>query len=530
MSKEGKKFSFVGTLILALVLAGCASAQQAGGNNTGNDHNDTGNLSLLLRQATSETQKWGVGRDVKVYSLDIAKKDELFQAVQEAGFYQVGTGEGPRDWDLGKAILHWCVSPNTEKWDNELQISDVGEKTVHTYFFKPLPKGFMLVNDTITLTGDTVKLTSDFRVEKAFVVPEGVTLDLTGGGGLWLTDGITLTVNGTVNAPSNKIGIDNQSGHSATINGSGTIYLKSKGSLLNIWGGGKGQKITLDGVTLVGLKDNNSPLIEVNNGGEFVMKSGVITENIFNHGDWADGGGVKVIKATFTMNGGEISGNVAKGNRGGSGGGVNIGEGSVFTMTDGTISGNTCTGDDWPGGGGVNVWKAIFTMSGGEISGNAVKGGRGSNGGGVSISEGSLFTMSGGTITSNSTNGFGGGVNVGDGAIFTMQGGTISGNTGERNGGVWIQNRSAFIMEGGTIYGKVDSLPARTDASLANSNNGGDWGVSLGMYNNSTVKWGTGGTYTKGGVLQTGGSDIAPSRLNNGNGITDDTLIAIPRR
>jgi hypothetical protein len=34
-----------------------------------------------------------------------------------------------------------------------------------------------------------------------------------------------------------------------------------------------------------------------------------------------------------------------------------------------------------------------------------------------------------------------------------------------------------------------------------------------------TAKWGTGGTYTKGGVSQTGGSDI---------GTTADTLIAVP--
>ena len=141
MSKEGKKFFFVGTLILALVLAGCASAQQAGGSRTGNDHNDTGNLSLLLRQASSENQRWGDGNDrrnVKVYSLDPAKKEELFQAVQDAGFYQVGTGENPRDWELQRAVLRWCVSPNIDKWPNEIQVSDVGEKTVHTYRFMPL--------------------------------------------------------------------------------------------------------------------------------------------------------------------------------------------------------------------------------------------------------------------------------------------------------------------------------------------------------------------------------------------------------
>jgi len=130
---KDKFYIFVFFVMLALVLTGCASAQQAGGSSTEN-------LSLLLRQATSETQKWGNGneRNFKVYFLDYTKKDELFQAVQEAGFYQVWTSEGPRDWELGRAVLRWCVSPDIDKWSNEIQVSGVGEKTVHTYFFKSL--------------------------------------------------------------------------------------------------------------------------------------------------------------------------------------------------------------------------------------------------------------------------------------------------------------------------------------------------------------------------------------------------------
>jgi hypothetical protein len=44
-------------------------------------------------------------------------------------------------------------------------------------------------------------------------------------------------------------------------------------------------------------------------------------------------------------------------------------------------------------------------------------------------------------------------------------------------------------------------------------------GTSLHNSSGNTTKWGTGGTYTKGGVSQRGGSDI---------GSTDDTLIAVP--
>jgi hypothetical protein len=59
-------------------------------------------------------------------------------------------------------------------------------------------------------------------------------------------------------------------------------------------------------------------------------------------------------------------------------------------------------------------------------------------------------------------------------------------------------------------------LPAGTDASLADSALSG---ASLANNNGATVKWGTGGAYTEGGVSQSGGSDM---------GTTDDTLIATP--
>ena len=66
-----------------------------------------------------------------------------------------------------------------------------------------------------------------------------MTLELTGDGGIYLTrDNITITVNGTVNAPSNRISFDTTaSARSATINGNGTINLTGKGQLLSVWSG-----------------------------------------------------------------------------------------------------------------------------------------------------------------------------------------------------------------------------------------------------------------------------------------------------
>jgi hypothetical protein len=274
----------------------------------------------------------------------------------------------------------------------------------------------------------------------------------------------TLTVNGTVNAGPNHIRMGGSASR-ATIAGSGTIRLREQGNLLSVDGNKK--KLTLDGVTLVGIPDNNEPLVRVGRGGEFILKSGAITGNTHVGNEWAEGGGVKVNEGgTFTMEGGEISGNSAKG------------------------------GTDGSSGGGVSVRKGTFTMSGGTITGNSAI----SGGAGVFVEDaGSTFTMQGGTISANTATG---------------------GIDGSSGGGVRLGSGSTFIMEGGTIYGKAASLPAGTAASLANS---ARYSASLEVHK-ATAKWGTGGTY-KGGASPTGGGDIVNFNPNNDGG-TDDTLIA----
>jgi hypothetical protein len=404
---------------------------------------------------------------------------------------------------------------------------------------------------TVTLTGG-IGLT-----DTGLTVSKGVTLDLTAdGAALELQDGAVLTVNGTVNATGHgdhgKGWVDGSlriGNGAAVINGSGTINLKSKGRLLNIWGGDGKRHLTLDGVTLAGLEDNDASLVEVSEGGELIMKSGAITGNTRTGDDWASGGGVNVHKGTFTMEGGTITGNRAVGTRGANGGGVQVGEESVFTITGGTITGNTAEGGENTYGGGAYVDKGTFTMEGGAITGNSVQSSqKNASGGGISINDGGMFTLSGGTISGNSVQGEraargggvylnstamfimsggtisdnrakqGGGVLQGNDSTFTMKGGTISGNTATESGGgvklMWMDNEApvTFIMEGGTIYGRAAEGGNANTAPTSNN----DAALSAGS---RTAKWGTGGTYTKGGASQTGGSDI---------GGADDTLIAVP--
>jgi hypothetical protein len=153
---------------------------------------------------------------------------------------------------------------------------------------------------------------------------------------------------------------------------------------------------------------------------------------------------VYVNNGTFTISGGTISGNTAKG----AGGGVYASReqygsrNSTFAMmTGGTISGNTAGG----AGGGVYVDNS-FTLSAGTISGNTA----GASGGGIRVNRDG-FTMSGGEISGNTASGSNGG-GVSAAGTVTVSNGTISGNTAKGSGGgVWVSG--SLTKTAGIIYG-----------------------------------------------------------------------------
>lgn len=130
----------------------------------------------------------------------------------------------------------------------------------------------------------------------------------------------------------------------------------------------------------IGEKDDSDDIvIEKNNakrGGafygadnaRFVMNAGKVSENYSEVG----GGGAMYIwggtsnYSTFTMNGGEIIGNMAK--NGGAGGAVHIDDGSgknaAFIMTGGLLSGNKVADEN---GNGSKLGGAIYVKNGGKI-------------------------------------------------------------------------------------------------------------------------------------------------------------------
>ena len=168
------------------------------------------------------------------------------------------------------------------------------------------------------------------------------------------------------------------------------------------------------------LKTDNSTSEYMTVGGVIVGGYSTYCGGVFNYG-------------TFTMYGGNITGNSAMN----SGGGVyNC---RIFIMAGGSITGNSAE----HGGGVYNGY--TFTMNGGEITGNGAR----FNGGGV-YNDGPL-TMYGGSISGNKVRGSGGGVyNNNTDSTFTMYNGGITGNDAYVGGGMYNYN-GTFTLNGGSI-------------------------------------------------------------------------------
>ncbi len=98
---------------------------------------------------------------------------------------------------------------------------------------------------------------------------------------------------------------------------------------------------------------------------ELIMNAGVKITNNENNGASSSGGALAV-RGTFNMNGGVISENIAKG----TGGAINLLNGSVMNMAGGTITENE-TKTETSSGGGINVSAgATLVMEGGKVYGN----------------------------------------------------------------------------------------------------------------------------------------------------------------
>lgn len=236
--------------------------------------------------------------------------------------------------------------------------------------------------------------------------------------------------------------------------------------------------------------------ILANNSVNITMEDGAIIRNNTNS-NYELGGGILLGNgSTFTMNGGEISGNTANG-----GGGVAI-IGSTMVMNGGTISNNSTYQTSGQGSYGAGVYvadyanasggdilfkpkPASFEMNGGKITGNKAL----DYGGGVltfpqqgekitininkngEISENQVtkgsggaiaaffgvteLNINGGTLTKNSAKNYGGGVFLYQATNATISKGMISENKAYKGGGVCLYYNSAAKQTGGSIENNV---------------------------------------------------------------------------
>ena len=214
-----------------------------------------------------------------------------------------------------------------------------------------------------------------------------------------------------------------------------TLLISNKGSLFTI-GDGIGDQINFyvgnpalyqGTLTLNGINDNDSPLINVNGGKLYLYENAIIKGNI-NESITEYGGGVAVKNnGEFHMNGGKIEGNYAS-----NGGGVAV-LNSSFYMYDNVcyIYGNEADNN----GGGVYLGNpSTFEMNGGTIGGNYDKRespNRAKYGGGVYISGGGAFEFKGGLIGSKinaGTSNWNNQANVAEngGGVYLATGGTFN--------------------------------------------------------------------------------------------------------
>lgn len=133
-----------------------------------------------------------------------------------------------------------------------------------------------------------------------------------------------------------------------------------------------GEDGNTEGIVISGNSANRGGAFYGADNARFVMNAGKVSENYSTGNTDGNGGGAMFIwggtskYSTFTMNGGEIIGNMAK--SGGAGGAVHIDDGSgknaAFIMTGGLLSGNKAADEN---GNGSKLGGAIYVKNGGQI-------------------------------------------------------------------------------------------------------------------------------------------------------------------
>lgn len=376
-------------------------------------------------------------------------------------------------------------------------------------------------------SGDTIVLTENYDIDEQVTIPAGKEITLVSEG----EDGAVLK------ATLSDYMFEVPATASLTL-GQGVTCMVRNARLVESAG-----TFTLDGATVTGgTADRYQGVVHIIEGGEFNMDAGTISGATVNN---QHAGTVLLSKgAEMTMTGGAISENSAAGQLN-SGAGVTVCQEATFTMEGGIISGNTAfRGAGVLVFGGTNVENpayneataATFIMEGGTISGNSVSGWLNdlrAAGGGVYVQENARFIMNDGEISGNTSDHQGGGVATqdeeGNGGVFTMNGGTISGNNAVNGGGIYSYSKAVKLLAGhiedntaselgGGLYVSTNPYSIELGNALITANTatgmgGGVWACPIGTLNFADGNFALYGN-TAGGA----GDDVAS--VNKSTGFT----------
>ncbi|MCD7785801.1 MAG: hypothetical protein LUH18_09585 [Oscillospiraceae bacterium] len=330
-------------------------------------------------------------------------------------------------------------------------------------------KSLFTVNGSLTLTDSSTEKTGSITTGGkgyAVNVKTGGSFTMNNGTittckyGVYLADSATFTMNdGTITGCTYNIAVGSSSSGKAgsviAING-GTVNNSINGVYIYGSSSGTKTKVIMTGGIITGINLSTAASAETSRlaavlliNADFEMKGGCIKDNTYTTYTYTDTywdfGGIYVgDNSTFTMSGGEISGNTSV-----NGGGVYVKSGGTFTMTGGTITGNTSNGT---GGGVCNA--GTFTMSGGTISDNTAGGTYGTYSEGVYGS----ITMNGGTISGHKT-----GIRAYSGATVAIGGGIVTGNT---TYGIYLDNATLTLTSGAIYNNNIDIKSYGTSSSI----------------------------------------------------------------
>ena len=251
--------------------------------------------------------------------------------------------------------------------------------------------------------------------------------------------------------------------------------------------------------------ENSTPGVAVSNGASFVMEDGTIANNTGLRGGGVLAGTTDIedynenTAATFTMNGGTISGNITKGHNGleAGGGGVFVQNNAQFIMDGGLITGNFAKGNTMNEGtgmgGGVATFNPAqngggrFTMNDGTISNNSAS----NSGGGVYSYSYNTVILKRGYIINNRAGVSGGGVYVSTAPYnITLENALVTGNTASiMGGGIWSCPTGTVVLGSDSAVYDNTATKAGDDIAFLNKESGYYSTFGSTILGNGTVTW-----------------------------------------